>query len=1272
MRIKLKCILDIIFKFVIGYLLMIKPNWDTFSSKFSTDKESTFEWFTYLLFCREFNLPKGWFGFKNQSGIEKNPIEHEGHVIGFQAKFYSSPLADHKDDFLQMLEKSNRDYPSLTKILIYTNQLWGQAYNKKEEKMTSPKALLDIENKAQELNISIEWREASFFESEFVCLEHDDLSKYFFTEQPQHGWQRFDDWSNTKSKLEEEYFIDDNVKVISPNHQQNHELNVVDGINEIRQKLRSTNTSVRLVGLSGVGKTRFAQALFDERIGENSLDHRNVWYCDLGDSPIPMPEHFIEDLKQKNKPYILIVDNCGQDVHANLTRKVQNSQIALMTIEYDIKDDLPEKTNAYKLKPISVEIVQKVVERHYPHINNLNSHKIAEFSGGNYRLALAIASNIDKTDNLALLTDGELFERLFWQKGQKNDELFRITKNFALVYSFNIEDSGEENSELDFLADLAKVDSDTAIEAIETLKSKDIVQQRGKWRAILPHALANHLAKELISKKLVNQLDQLTKRMPERLKRSFIKRLSYLHDVPKVKQLVNLWLSDNGWLGEKLLNDTYNKQDLVKIQLLSLISEDQLLALIEKKHALDKNFLTRKNPHFVELSRLIRFLAYQTHNFKNAFKLLIYFAKDENDNEKNNSIRDLVTSLFRLYTSETLADLEQKKEIFNELKSQEQYQSIFLDCISTALNFHEYGYMIRESYQSGKLSDYGYQPKIDGEIWSWVEFLLGILNELDQQGIVQARKIFLNNLQGIIRNCENVNIVKEYLESFNKRSYFSEAHTQILNLIKIHENKLKSYTPKILSDLVDLEQSLRPQKDNLTELIKSYILVSDPYLYKMTKKHDDKYAIQIPDFDNYEDLISYISKELTNVDKLIENLELLIKANNGWMQENYLIKLGEVSSKTFVDINQCINSLRDINFDKSMCYSEFLLGLLLGLKSHSLDDFYVLIEFMRQNDSFKNSICLLLIQTCQNDDDFQYVSQLIIDKKIDVLNFPSLSVNKYHNKINNSQFEILLDALISVGATEQIRYEILKECFFQKKLNDKYVDILLSEIKIILKNDNLYDHSENALEYLFTFDEALRIEVLEAVKSVFDDEKYISIHRHSKDFKLLKISVEKCIDLFIPIFLQDQEFLAKFYSNDLRKILVYANEQSILNWIGHDQDRLQFWIENSNLFIIQDNSQIYWLDLLVELLERSDSAQNTLDQVIELNIFTLHSTSGSWSQEMKRRLPSITALKEKLKLSHPKLLPFISLKEEEWLKRIETQSEKEDLDDKLRNERFEW
>ena len=76
---------------------MIKPNWDIFRAKFSDNPQNNFEWFCYLLFCREFNKDKGIFRFKNQSAIETNPIESEGEIIGWQAKFYDKSLSERKD-----------------------------------------------------------------------------------------------------------------------------------------------------------------------------------------------------------------------------------------------------------------------------------------------------------------------------------------------------------------------------------------------------------------------------------------------------------------------------------------------------------------------------------------------------------------------------------------------------------------------------------------------------------------------------------------------------------------------------------------------------------------------------------------------------------------------------------------------------------------------------------------------------------------------------------------------------------------------------------------------------------------------------------------------------------------------------------------------------------------------------------------------------------------------------------------------------------------------
>ncbi|MDC5105579.1 hypothetical protein NRA20_17555, partial [Acinetobacter baumannii] len=227
-------------------------------------------------------------------------------------------------------------------------------------------------------------------------------------------------------------------------------------------------------------------------------------------------------------------------------------------------------------------------------------------------------------------------------------------------------------------------------------------------------------------------------------------------------------------------------------------------------------------------------------------------------------------------------------------------------------------------------------------------------------------------------------------------------------------------------------------------------------------------------------------------------------------------------------------------------------------------------------------------------------------------------------------------------------------------------------IKDIIKNDNIYDHSEDALAYLLTLDQTTKSKIIRDIKDIFDEERFISIHRTSKKFKLLKVCIEKCTTEFISLFLEDKEFMDKLWNQDFLKILVYAKEEEVLHWINNDQDKLNLWVENSRLFIIQDNGDIKWLDITNKLLDISNNKENTLNKIIETNIFTVRSAFGSWSEEMKRRLPSITALKAKLEVSHPELIPLINDKEKEWLKRIDVQAKADEQSEKSRYESFDW
>lgn len=154
---------------------MIKPNWDIFRAKFSQNLQDNFEWFCYLMFCQEFDAPAGIFRYKNQSGIETDPVVQDDEVIGWQSKFYDTKLSDHKLDMMGMIDKSKRDYPDLTKILFYTNQEWGQGRSGGDSEVKR-----DVDQVAKDAGLELEWRTASFFEAPFVAVDNDFIARHFF------------------------------------------------------------------------------------------------------------------------------------------------------------------------------------------------------------------------------------------------------------------------------------------------------------------------------------------------------------------------------------------------------------------------------------------------------------------------------------------------------------------------------------------------------------------------------------------------------------------------------------------------------------------------------------------------------------------------------------------------------------------------------------------------------------------------------------------------------------------------------------------------------------------------------------------------------------------------------------------------------------------------------------------------------------------------------------------------------------------------------------
>ncbi|MEA3342712.1 MAG: hypothetical protein U9Q92_00965, partial [archaeon] len=152
---------------------MKEIKWNNFKAKFDGKEQKSFEQLCYLLFCDEFDQNKGIFRYKNQIGIETEPIQVEGKLIGFQAKFYETKISDNKTNIIDSIKKAKDKNQALNKILFYINQEFSESSKKGQKE---PTYKVDIEKYASSKGVEIEWRVPSHFERQLALDKNKTLA----------------------------------------------------------------------------------------------------------------------------------------------------------------------------------------------------------------------------------------------------------------------------------------------------------------------------------------------------------------------------------------------------------------------------------------------------------------------------------------------------------------------------------------------------------------------------------------------------------------------------------------------------------------------------------------------------------------------------------------------------------------------------------------------------------------------------------------------------------------------------------------------------------------------------------------------------------------------------------------------------------------------------------------------------------------------------------------------------------------------------------------
>lgn len=599
-------------------------------------------------------------------------------------------------------------------------------------------------------------------------------------------------------------------------------LTVTAGIERMRAALGKPGQVSRLVGLSGTGKTRLVQALFEPVEGTSSpLERGRLLYTDLGHSPDPSAREMLLRLGEAGQRAMVIVDNCNPNTHRTLTEVARQfpEHLSLLTVEYDVADeDSPEATDVFELAPSSGPVLESILARLAPHLDSSDRTRIVDFAGGNARIALALAGTVAAGETLGTLNDGELFRRLFRQ-GQADDEgLLRAAEACSLVYSFDGEDAQSDTSELRIMGSLIGISGRELFRHVNTLMRRDLVQSRSKWRAVLPPALANRLARSALQS--IPRADIVDAFMSsERLLVSFSRRLEYLHDSEVARAIAARWMEDEQLLAKPEQLDHLGRKLFIN---LAPLNPKQVLGSLQWAFDADggQEFVTRQHGHLAEWSALLRHLAYEPASFDAAASLLLTIA--ELDTSTYTNCRDAWHEPFRIGLSGTLALPTQRMGMLGRLMASAtgRRRELVWEAIEATLeaNFinssHDFSFGARPH-------GYGWEPSNQEEVAAWYEEAFRLFRLMWQSG-TEGRERASKALASRFRELWHCGVHKQLAalaREFASQAGWPAGWVAIRSTLRFDSAAMD---PETLSALRELEAALAPS--GLLQEVRTYAL----------------------------------------------------------------------------------------------------------------------------------------------------------------------------------------------------------------------------------------------------------------------------------------------------------------------------------------------------------------------------------------------------------------------------------------------------------------
>lgn len=471
------------------------------------------------------------------------------------------------------------------------------------------------------------------------------------------GYRTVDGWGTRSDFAGIDYVVDAGDRYLigakkerDPSGAENR-VDAVKASAKIFEHLAEPSRLVRIVGASGIGKSRFVYETLrasGTQIGEIFKSSAIVAdYNVVAANLLSVATRLAESGNQT----LLVVDECPRDIAIKLAEISGSvgSRLRIIAIDTDDRPLEDGRVLQISLVPSDKVLVETILRKRNPALDSDTIARLSEIFGGFPRFAVLATDERGNGKLADVETIADVVDRILKGAGIVGEAEVRALESLAMFERVGVE-ANPGPAQLDIVAErLARMTGDEMYEHLARARSRYLVGQNGNNFSAQPTPVANHLASRLIAILRPSLLDRLMADAPDDLLLGLFGRWQHLDTLPIVIETSSRFVREQLSDVEAILSE----RGCAAIDALVHLVPDRIADVLRytvlplPDDAFQLSADARRS-----LVEALSKLAFRSRSFAIAARLLLRLAANETEDWANNAT-SLFKQLFQLELSGT-------------------------------------------------------------------------------------------------------------------------------------------------------------------------------------------------------------------------------------------------------------------------------------------------------------------------------------------------------------------------------------------------------------------------------------------------------------------------------------------------------------------------------------------------------------------------------------------------------------------------------------------